>query len=236
MGKPAESNDAKTDLEQFMEEAIAAGADIEDLQAILEDRALVVPDEDGSLVVQAVDDGEEAPAQRKRLTSIEERTGGDKQKARGLAEWLLSKRRSIAAALKEDEALAKWQKEEIDRWVAVRREKAGRKLQWYDHLLNAYMAWVAPDENKLQLLNGVLEQTKQRAKKVWDESKALAWVTKTFSGADLEELAPRAISKSTIGNALTKKGNRYYNSETGEEVDFVWEEAPVVERVFEVKQ
>jgi hypothetical protein len=76
-----------------------------------------------------------------------------------------------------------------------------------------------------------LRWTKERDHIVWDEAGALAWALES-DHADVA--APRSLSKSGTKSLLEKRGQEYFDTDTGEKVTFVRDDPPEHPLRFEI--
>lgn len=211
-----------------LEAAIAAGADISDLQALLQERGAIEIVDDAPVVV--VEPDEEQEEKRGPLRSIMERVGGVLGQGKLLAEWLLALRNeqleAQAAARQHSDALVL----QAHDWRDKQVERAAKKIAWIDWLLEKFLRECGVA--KMDLIGGKPTLTANKPKKVWDEAAALAYA---LARPDADTLTKRELSKTALNKIIEKRDGKYVLAETGEVVEFVWEEAPLEPYTFAVK-
>ena len=199
---------------------IAECMDIETLQALLEGRGLIEVGDDGSRVVVVEDEG--AGCKRKPLRSIVETAAGDKDKERALAEWLLRKHEAALEEFENHNSFVAAQARQLQDFLDERLKAAQSTVGWVDGLLQDWHDAAHGGDNSVKLFGGTLAYTKKRAKKVWDDAKALVWALAQADAALLVEIKRTPINERIL---KTEDGD-YADAETGELVDFVRDVPP----------
>lgn len=242
VAEPMESREVndhlRDSLELQMELAIADGADIADLQALLTERLGIEFDDDGNPVLVAQEDisetDEEGIPQVKHFRTITDRAGGDPQKALEIVEWMLTLRKSAldkAAQVKEHAA---HQRAQIDDWEMRETKRVTGRLGWIDWLLQWHLRETCPNpKDEISVVAGRVRWAKQRSHIEWDETAALE---ACLQRDDVDEVAPRKLAKAALKAKLTKRDGRYYDADTGECVAFVVDVEPDVDYLPEIKQ
>ena len=227
------SNDLS--LEEHMAQAIAAGADLADLEAIMADRGLIAKDEDGTpnVLLPAADDTGDQPGlveSHGPLRSIMERAGGNLRAGKRIAEWLLGKRAEQVQAQVEARLHADALIQQATDWRDQQVAKAAGKIGWVDWLLERFLHEAGVP--KLDLVGGKPTLTPNKPRKTWDEKLALAFA---LQRPDVDSLTKRELSKTGINELVEEREGAFVLKETGEVVDFVWMQQPDTPFTFSVK-
>lgn len=213
-----------------MEAAIAAGADISDLQAIMADEMGVEFDEVGQPVVVEADDDGTDPGERKPLRNIMDFAGGVMEKALNTADWLLGLRKDVAAEIADVEAAAAVKMAPIKAWRDREVKRLETRMAWMDWLLLGFHR--QSGEKKISQPNGEVAWGKARDSIAWDMDKAVkfvfdqAWAIMATKGqaAAQEFLAAHLdIKKTPIKELLTKQldGTYTYLTAEGEKITVI---------------
>lgn len=212
-----------------MEAAIAAGADISDLQAIMAEEKGVEFDEVGQpVVVEQAGEGEEP--EKRPLRNIMEFAGGVMEEALRTANWLLGLRKDVNAEISEVRAAAAAEMAPIKAWEDREVKRLERRLDWMDWLLLGFHRQTS--EKKVSRPNGDLAWEKARDSIAWDMDKALkfvfdqAWAIMATKGqaAAQEFLAAHLdIKKTPVKELLTKQldGTYTYLTAEGEKITVI---------------
>ena len=228
------SND-NLSLAEHMAQAIAAGADLADLEAIMADRGLIAKDEDGCphVLLPAVDEAGDQPGlveSHGPLRSIMERANGDLRVGKRLAEWLLGKRAEQVAAQSEARLNADALIQQASDWRDQQVAKARGKIGWVDWLLERFLHEAGV--TKLALIGGKPTLTPNKPRKTWDEKGALAFA---LERPDVDRLTKRELSKTGLNELVEEHEGQFVLKETGEVVGFVWLQQPETPFTFSVK-
>ena len=214
----------EVEMEQHLQEFLDAGAGLEDLEAELErlglyDDETVTVDDDGTLRLW-----QDESASERSYFNIRDRAAGDPTKARDLAEWVLRKRAKARKALAEAQAAYDRNLAQLKLWLERYQKEAARTDAFAEATLAEYMTDFHEGEKTLPMIAvPKLRWTKERDRIKWDEPGALAWAEER---EDVDEVAPRSLKTSEAKARLEKKGREYFDADTGERVEFVWDEAP----------
>jgi len=207
----ADFNRSKESVEEFMARKLEEGLDIEEISALVDQLA-----EDGWLDQAARPEGaEETAADTYSVAAISE---GDREKAYDLMRWHLRKRNAAREAMAEKQAMADLQIAQVKKWLEKETKALTQKVTWHEGNITWAMKTVFEDDDKLSFPEGTVKCSKNRATIWWDEEAALAYALKQ---PNVDELAPRKLAKQPLKDTLTKAGNAYTVSETGEIVPFV---------------
>lgn len=225
-------------LEYQMEMAVADRASIEDLQALLTEIAGVQFDEAGKPIIVEQEDiatvDEEGIPQVKHLRTIMDRANGDAQVALEIVEWLLSLRASAYGKAAQVAEHAAHQREQIDAWQEKETKRVTGRVGWIDWLLESHLRETCPNpKDEINVVNGRVRWAKQRNHIEWNEEAAL---DACLLRPDVDEVAPRKLSKSALKSKLTKSGLRYVDADSGEVVEYVEDVEPDFAFLPEIKQ
>ena len=229
----AHADKREVEMEQHLQEFLDAGAGLEDLEAELErlgllDEETVTTDADGTLHLWL----EEETGSDRGWWNIRDVAAGDPTKARDLAEWVLRKRGKARKALAEAQAAYDRNLAQLKLWLERYQKEAARTDAFAEATLAEYMTDFHEGEKTLPMIAvPKLRWTKERDHIKWDEPGALAWAEER---EDVDEVAPRSLKKSEAKARLEKRGQDYFDGDTGERVAFVWDEAPDQPMRFEI--
>lgn len=209
---------AQEQLEAWVDEQIAAGADVADVIAALE----------------AMDAGEADETHAATVSGfrIKHRAGGDPVAAGRLAQWALNKYRRAAKRMAEVDAIAAAQVAQVEAWRKHEAQKTQGTMDFFGGVLHDYHDDFAPDEKTLPLVGGKLKVRKNRDVISWQDDLARQWA---LQQPNVDDLAPRAISRSAIKSGLTKREDGSYVTADGEVVDFVHDVPPQEPTSFSVE-
>lgn len=156
-----------------------------------------------------------------REVSIAAWADGDPARAMAIADrWSermrnLALRRQLVNAVYEERVrpLEEWREQQL---AAIEREEDfGRNL------LEVYLHDFHPDEKTVRLSRATLKRRANRDRREWDEDAALRYQ---------EHVAPedvkRVLNKAALMERLVRRDGRYYDPDTGEEVEFVRDVPP----------
>ena len=225
-------------LEEEVALALAGGADLDDVVAILDRRG-----ELADSGVETLADGlspeqvpVEAPTTERQWWNIRDAAAEKGVPAQDLAEWALMKRaaadREIGKVREHADALMAKVAEYVDRET----RRLERRVRWFTGVLDQYAedAGLSPTESgKIALVNGSLQRVKNRDLIQWDEERALAWAA---ARPDADAIAPRKLSKTQTKALLILQRDRFADPATGEIVDFVRVVPPDSPTTFKVVQ
>lgn len=209
--------------------ACEAGADMDDLLALLQDRGLI--EKDGGETVVVVEGDDEVDETRGPLRSIMARCRGNVAEGKLIAEWLL-RLRGEQLELQEDaqDHLAAVLNQAQD-WCRAQVEKSERKLDWINGLLEGFLR--DADVPKMSLIGGKPTLTPCKPHKVWNEKMTLEWA---LALTDPDLATKRVIDKTKINDLIAEtEHGTFATVDGGETVEFVAMVPPEWPDVFAVK-
>jgi len=216
-------------LEQTLEEMIAAGAGLQELEEALMAAGVT---EEGT---EPMDDQGRPVlpnASPRGYYNIRDHAMGDPLKATELAEWAIRKYKTVAHQETWVHDHASAQIAQIKEWEQQQTARLERQRKFWEGVLDQYMQDFHAGSKRVDLIHGTLRLKKCRATISWDEEAALRWA---LQQERVDDFAPRKISKSAIKAVLTKSGLQYVVSDTGEVVEFVRDVEPAQEYEFDVE-
>lgn len=226
----------QAELEEYLQERITDGADLEEIANLVEAFANQVAQDE-----MPVDDFgrpllpvEQTATGKRNFFNIRDRADGDPNKAQDLATWALARYRKAMEQIKSTDEAAARQQAMIDAWRQEQLKKAEAEAAFFEGVLDQYREDFAPTEKTVKLPGGALKLTKNRALISWDEEAAKQWA---LAQADrVDDYCPRGFSKSAVKGDLTKRADGTYAlTETGEIVEFVKDLEPAVPFSFKVE-
>jgi hypothetical protein len=205
-------------LETQLADMIAAGADLDEIAAAIAAASSETPmeDDEGRPMVP------DATSSR-GYWSIRDRANGDPAAARDLAEWALAKYLEAQDEMTADEEAFDRERQRIQERLKKLAAKYQRTMDFFAGVLEQYADDYAPGEKAVSLLHGTLRRRKNRKLVAWSEEAALAWALRQ---AEVDDLAPRRLSKSSVKAHLAA---------TGEVVEFITEVDPPTPYTFVVE-
>jgi len=157
--------------------------------------------------------------------------GGDPVRAMELADWQAEKRKRILFKMARIRDVYEAKKAVLDAWLAEYEEDTLEALRFIDGLLDQYQRDFHPDEKTTRLPNAELKRRKNRDRIEWDEDAALRYQQEHYP-----EDVTRKLSKSALKDRLVERDGRFYDAETGEELEFVQKTPPDEPETFTVVQ
>lgn len=224
------SSTAQETMERWVDEQVAAGADLSDIIAALEamDETAEVDDQGRPMIAEP-----EAEGRTRKYFNIRDRANGDPIAAKNLAQWALNRYRKSLAKIAEVNAVAAQQMAQIEAWRDAEAKKIERDSQFFAGVLDQYREDFAPDERSVALIGGKLKLTKNRARISWQDDQAREWA---LTQPNVDDLCPRSLSKAAVKSLLERrKDGSYVLAETGEVVDFVCDVEPADRDSFSVE-
>lgn len=216
--------DRMQELEQWVDDRIAAGADVADVIAALE-----------ALDASGGETQDEAQTEQHKATlggfRIKDRAA-DPVAARNLAQWALGKYRRAITAQDEVNAFVDAQKAQIEEYRKAQCEKHEKSAAFFASVLDQYQADFGGGERTVKLIGGALKLTKNRVAISWQNDLAEAWA---LAQPDVDELAPRKWSKAAVKSRLiSREDGSFILADSGEVVDFVCNVEPEERDSFKV--
>jgi hypothetical protein len=153
--------------------------------------------------------------------NIRDASGDDPQHARNLAEWACRKHQEAEDAIAAVVDAADAQVAQVRAWQTAQVAKHERKAEWFVGVLDLYQQDFAPEDKTTKLVAGQIVRRAMPPCKSTDEAAALQWA---LAQEDVDALAPRKLSLSSVNKRLSKQADgSYVDADTGETVEFMRE-------------
>jgi len=205
-------------LETQLADMIAAGADLDEIAAAIAAASSETPMEDDEGRPMVPD-----ASSSRGYWNIRDRANGDPAVARDLAEWAAAKYLQAQNALTADQEACDREMQRLQERMAKLRQRHQRTIDFLAGVLEEYADDYAPGTRSVSLLHGTLRLRKNRRLVSWSEEAAMAWALRQ---AEVDDLAPRRLSKSSVKAHLAA---------TGEVVEFITEVDPPTPYTFVVE-
>lgn len=235
----------RTELEEHLDALATGGADLDAIYAELarvgeitaEEYEALPRDGAGRIIIATADElvatsDAEVVSGTRGYFNIRDRAAGDPAAAFTLAEWALRRYRAALAEVAEVDEAAAWRQAQVEAWRAKESQKATRTAEFFEGVLDQYMSDFASEERSVVLPGGKLKLIKQRENIEWDEPGATAWA---LAQDDVDDLAPRKLSRSAVKARLAKISNEGAVTDDGEAVAFVRMVPPAMRDKFSVE-
>lgn len=156
---------------------------------------------------------------------------GNPQKAMAIADHQADKRRRLLLKAKLIRDVYEAKKAVLDAWLAEYEDSIAADLRFIDGLLEQYQRDFHPEEKTVKLSTAELKRRANRDRIEWDEDAALAYQRENYP-----EDVTLKLSKSALKERLIERDGRFYDAETGEELEFVRKTPPDLPESFTVAQ
>lgn len=163
--------------------------------------------------------------------SIAAWTDGDPVRAAIKADEFAEERLSLLMQQRLNEHIYREKLAKLDRWMQAEEERIAKRVDWIDNLLEVYAHDFHPDEKTVRLPNAELKRRKNRSRVEWSEDAALHYQQERYP-----EDVTQKLSKSALKDRLVERDGRFYDAETGEELEFVRKAPPEEPETFSVVQ
>lgn len=234
---------AKTaELEEYLQEAITEGADLDAIEAMIaafvqaqgDETAPPPADDFGRPILDMSPDGTPPPAGQRHYFNIRDKAEGDPNRAADLAAWAIRRYRAAQDTIGSVNKAAARQIAMIEAWRKDQAKHAEAEASFFEGVLDQYHSDFANGETKVALPGGTLKLQKNRRTISWDEAAAKDWALQQIGRVD--DYCPRGFSKSAVKADLAKRDDGTYTlTETGEIVEFVRDVEPAVPFTFKVE-